>query len=868
MVADLTTLRIKSPYGIESILSLSLSVRPNEHAVLRLSGYCSEEEGFNPLVSRSCENDAVELYEEEDDGKKLLFRGIAGEIEMSAEGGMYRVYLTVYSHSILLDEEKKSRSFQDTEMTYDALFRAVSEDTGILLHKGAGEKIKTPATRYKETDFEFLSRMAGRLNTSVYPDVLTPNLHIGLPGGTSEDLGSDAGYGMNKDIERYMREKANGADLNDIDLVSFTVSDKKHRRIGDVLVFKGRPFGIVALSAELVRGELVYTYTLAEESYIYSEDKPSPLKGMSLEGKVIERQDETVKLHLDIDETQDKERAYSYPYAPITGRAMYAMPVVGEKVRLYFPDGREENAFVQDCVRGNGDTCENTADPNVRYFRSEYGPELMMAPSKLHFKETKPSVPGLYFEIDDDFGIRLKSHRNININADGHVEIRAGGAVRFSAPALVRFNQMSAQRGRGNVPALPESSFSYENDTHMFAGLINQRGLSRTSYAPFPSAAPAASTSGRSFGKASPPKKEGFNWGGLLAGVAVVAVCTVAAAASVATFGAGAVIGGALVGAALGAACAAARTSSPSAKGRYSKTKIPETKNEILKKMGHTVMVADGARTSALWSLYFAKPLPNGYERQGIPLWHKLLGEVGDSHYETILRLGAGFSNVMSGLEDYMDDRIALNYEYNTQFIRELSDGKKDQYEQETYYLNGQGMGDLAKFKMGLYTAENRGCGWIATYNALSVLDRRGESETVPFSKVSEEQKKIADIIKYYDKNGGLFNDGEPGINIVSVTDYFRNTEGVKTTYDALLPYNVDERIRDSTVSILQYKHSTGVHYVTVKYDAEDKQYHIYNEFNNVISVGEYKSIDQWGRDEAHLFLGLITLDKEEEAKV
>jgi hypothetical protein len=553
-MADLATLRIKSPYGIESIMSLSLSVKPNEHAVMRLSGYCNEEAGFKPLVSRSCENDTVDLYEEGADGKKLLFRGLARDIEMSLEGGIYRIDLVVYSHSVLLDEEKKSRSFQDTEMTYDALFRAVSEETGILIHKKeSDEKIKTPATRYKETDFEFLSRMASRLNTSVYPDILTPNLHIGLPKGAREDIGSSLGYGMNKDIERYMREKANGADLNDMDLVSLTISDRKPRRVGDVLVFKGRPFGIIALSAELVRGELIYTYTLAEESYIYSEEKPSPLKGLSLEGKVIERQGETVKLHLDIDDTQDKEKAHFYPYAPITGRAMYSMPIVGEKVRLYFPDGREENAFVQDCVRNNGDTCENTADPSVRYFRTEYGPELMMAPKKLHFKETKPSVPWLYLEIDDDFGIRLKSHKNINIKASGHIGIKAGGAVRFSAPALVRFNQMPAQNGRANVPALPESSFSYENDTHMSAKETYYIGAESVAYVPF---AATTNSSERSFGHASPSEKKGFNWGGLLVAVAAVAMV----ALSVATFGLGAVVGSALICAGIGAACSVGGT--------------------------------------------------------------------------------------------------------------------------------------------------------------------------------------------------------------------------------------------------------------------------------------------------------------------
>jgi hypothetical protein len=130
----------------------------------------------------------------------------------------------------------------------------------------------------------------------------------------------------------------------------------------------------------------------------------------------------------------------------------------------------------------------------------------------------------------------IESHKNINIKASGSVGIKAGGAVRFSAPALVRFNQMPAQRGRSGVPAFPESSFSYENETHMFAKQIDQRGLSRTVYPPFPSAAPKGPAKGGfPVKQKAKEEKKGFNWGGLLKAVVAVAVAVVA----VATFGLG-----------------------------------------------------------------------------------------------------------------------------------------------------------------------------------------------------------------------------------------------------------------------------------------------------------------------------------------
>ncbi|MDR2132323.1 MAG: hypothetical protein LBP30_03145, partial [Clostridiales Family XIII bacterium] len=59
-MSDLTTLKIKSPYGLLDIETLSFSVRPNEHGILRLTGTLGEGTGFSPLM-RSSEGDGVVL---------------------------------------------------------------------------------------------------------------------------------------------------------------------------------------------------------------------------------------------------------------------------------------------------------------------------------------------------------------------------------------------------------------------------------------------------------------------------------------------------------------------------------------------------------------------------------------------------------------------------------------------------------------------------------------------------------------------------------------------------------------------------------------------------------------------------------------
>ena len=50
-----------------------------------------------------------------------------------------------------------------------------------------------------------------------------------------------------------------------------------------------------------------------------------------------------VQLHLDIDENQNEEEAFWFPFLPPSVNIMCSMPLIGESVRLYFPNESSEN---------------------------------------------------------------------------------------------------------------------------------------------------------------------------------------------------------------------------------------------------------------------------------------------------------------------------------------------------------------------------------------------------------------------------------------------------------------------------------------------------------------------------------------------
>ena len=175
---------------------------------------------------------------------------------------------------------------------------------------------------------------------------------------------------------------------------------------------------------------------------------------------------EKVKLHLDIDETQNKDKAAWFRYAPPTGNLMYSMPIVGTNANLYFSSERSEDPIVIGCIRKNGSSCEGFSDVNNRYFSTESGNNLDMLPGAINF-----SRPGLSANFNDGSGINLSSSSSLNISA-GYVGIYAGDIT------IKAKSKLEAKKG--------ESSFiSLENDFYNNAGIVMENGSDKVSNGAF-----------------------------------------------------------------------------------------------------------------------------------------------------------------------------------------------------------------------------------------------------------------------------------------------------------------------------------------------------------------------------------------------
>ena len=129
-----------------------------------------------------------------------------------------------------------------------------------------------------------------------------------------------------------------------------------------------------------------------------------------------------------------------------------------------------------------------------------------------------------------------------------------------------------------------------------------------------------------------------------------------------------------------------------------------------------------------------------------------------------------------------------------------------------TYTLDGyiQNQGAAKVFKYGFNTSDNSGCGWIATYNALTYLYNKGLINYDP---------KVEDVIRPLDSFAS-FGYGYLGTNPL-VMKLLLQSKGLKV--DIITNKNkFEQSAKDADINIIVYlgKHLTYGHYQMMEYDS------------------------------------------------
>ncbi len=569
-------LKVKCPYPLQHIHGLEIEWKPGEHAKLQLTGWMDEDIQMQMPLAASVQ-DQIEVTYGSFGAEQPLFRGLVNKVEAIRQNNRHEIVIEGISASSLWDIQKRKRTFPEQTQTYEELISKINTDypgSSIAFHKGSDQETGEAILQYEETDWALTKRLASRLQTVVVCDMLEsvkPRLHFGLPEGKTVTVPDDVPYTARKDLKAYQQAGGSEAGLHDTDFFRYELQHIEPFAIGDRVTFRDKKLVVREVHAIMDKGQLLFNYVLSREPGVRSLLITNPKAiGVSLEGTVLAVRGEEVKLKLDVDKDDGKADPHWYPFAPPTGGPMYSMPQVGTKASLYHPDGTGTRAQIIGSVRTNGASAPKTSDPNIRYYGSEHGSELKMAPDHVHVHGNPAGTMAI--SLEDGVGVTIRSPKKLTITGKEDIVLFSKKKVIIQAG-----EQIMAYKTGGT------SGIAIEGEYHLLGEKVWADGSDRTAYAAYQD----EPQKGTPPPPPDPPKP--FDWGKLgrnvLGGLAIVVGVAALAAFTVATLGAGPVIVGAVaVGAmAAGGIAVGVQAASDIARGEvsdfgeYAKTALRES---------------------------------------------------------------------------------------------------------------------------------------------------------------------------------------------------------------------------------------------------------------------------------------------------
>lgn len=331
---------------------LEIVQSPNRHGRLNLSAVLNGEgegEVFDELPS-----DVSVLYRE-DGEEKVLFKGMVAESSMERVGNHRKLELKAYDATYLLDTKRKTRSFQDTSRTnHSVIAEIMKEYPECICMKNLPERpIGRIWFQYEETDWEFLRRFLSSYSDSLYADATyhTARFQAGLSPEDIEVDWDDCPYCMGKNLERYDFLSQNGFDGLGLDkFIEYSVDSYGLYTLGSRLIYKGRRWYVGEVERRLTDGLLTTTYRLQQrEGLLKPQEYNQRITGVSLDGKTVKVQGDTVRVSINGDMTTE-QGTYWFPYSTVAsspdGSGWYSMPEVGDSIRVYFPTCDEKEGYV------------------------------------------------------------------------------------------------------------------------------------------------------------------------------------------------------------------------------------------------------------------------------------------------------------------------------------------------------------------------------------------------------------------------------------------------------------------------------------------------------------------------------------------
>jgi Uncharacterized protein conserved in bacteria len=420
-----------TPFNYVALYQLTINRNINEHAKadITISIKNDLEEQYMEMLSNETWvkiTGTNGIDGDESAVHTVLFYGMVTNFQFDHDGYETILKLVLTSGTVLMDLKPHFRVFQNEASScveiHQELVRTYP-DGQVICMEGSSDKMHKVFIQYRETDWEFLKRLASETGRYLIPDALKKGAKytIGMPSGMRRNVQTDK-LQMKLDMNEYMEKSQNGmSTLQAVDMTELILTDREIYQIGDSISYQGKDYYICQILTEYEKGECVHTYYCRTKEGI----KPLPiphiqLTGCSFNAVITNVRKDKVQVDIEQDEwnAADGKKWFLYAtvYSSSDGTGWYCMPEIGDSVRLYVPD-KEAHCFIMSAV--HKETDGSRQNPDHKSFKTKYGKEILFTPSSILMTNNK----GMMVKMEDKEGITISSDRNIVIQAAGNLTV-------------------------------------------------------------------------------------------------------------------------------------------------------------------------------------------------------------------------------------------------------------------------------------------------------------------------------------------------------------------------------------------------------------------------------------------------------------
>jgi hypothetical protein len=417
-----------SHFEFLTLESLKIDQQVGKHATAVCTG-CIRDTDIEEYKWKLMEQKWVTITTEDDAGtKRILMTGIIAGFSLESNPHTTQLTLILKSGTYLMDSSLHFRSFQNSENSYLDVLNTVNQVYGESGVKEAGGLSATAIDfllQYKETDWEFILRIASRFGLSVTPAIEKKGAfyYIGNANNTTYQLPESICFDISKQIDCFMDKKSNGiGSPMEHDYLEYHISSREIYGLWDKLILGKASGFIYKIQSEYSHGELNHSYFIRSENGLeVMEQFNNKIAGCSFQASVKEVERDMVKIQLTDDENSGQKMnkwfPYSTGYSSPDGSGWYCMPEPGDYVRLQIPGEAEKQGYVISSVHIK--TNNGRKNPDHKSFKTKYGKELLFTSDSIEMTNNK----GMSIKIKDGEGIRIESNRNISITSGGNMTI-------------------------------------------------------------------------------------------------------------------------------------------------------------------------------------------------------------------------------------------------------------------------------------------------------------------------------------------------------------------------------------------------------------------------------------------------------------